>query len=711
MTTEEFHRKLTAILSADAVGYSRLMGDDEAATVKILETYKGVMSSLIRQHRGRIVDSPGDNLLAEFGSVVDAVQCAVSIQKELQTRNADLPESRRMKFRIGINLGDVIEEEDRIYGDGVNIAARLEAIADPGGICISKTAFDYIENKLPFGYRFIGEQTVKNIAKPIGAYKVLMETRVVDEEKGQKARAPFWKRKSVLSLGIIVILAIAAVLYWNVYSRRPSIELASIEPKQVHAVSEVEETPKTIAILPFANLSSDPEQVYFVDGLSEEILNSLAQIQDLNVIGRTSSFSFKGSNKTVQEIASALGADHILEGSVRKAGDALRITAQLLRGTDGVHLWSKTYDRELKDIFEIQEDIATAVADELKATLGINKSIKKLGGTDNVEAYELYLVAKGQNINFKTHDSALVSIDSAIALDNRFALAWAEKAQTHLFLSIVVPSNRASEELDAAISAARRAIEIEPNLKEAYISLMGYNIMKCDWIEAEQAMQKTFQLTEEQSSDTKIGIARFYQEVGFFEREKKILEEIRRSDPLNEVARSMYVLNLAFLGDVKRAEEEYRRGRELFNNQWEDGDITITNIRLGVDHSISSDEIIYSDPTYDAVKEHLASPKDGLAELRRIYIDRKNLSSSDFIYISLWAAHFGGLEFAMDSMEKGLSSNAASFFWNWLPVMHDVRQTPRFKKFVKDIGLVDYWNKFGWPDICHQLDNGDFECD
>jgi len=194
MESEGFKRKLSAILSADVVAYSRLMAEDESSTVKTLEEYKAVMSTLIKQHRGRVVDSPGDNLLAEFGSVVDAVQCAVSVQKELQTRNAGLPENRKMEFRIGINLGDVIEEEDRIYGDGVNIAARLEALADPGGVCISKTAFDYIENKLPFVYRFIGDQTVKNIAKRIGAYKVLMETRVIDEEEKQESKKiPFWR--------------------------------------------------------------------------------------------------------------------------------------------------------------------------------------------------------------------------------------------------------------------------------------------------------------------------------------------------------------------------------------------------------------------------------------------------------------------------------------------------------------------------------------
>ena len=175
MATEGFKRKLTAILSADAAGYSRLMGEDEAATVRTLETYRRVISDLIQQHRGRVVDSPGDNMLAEFASVVDAVQCAVAVQKEIQARNLELPETRRMQFRIGINLGDVIEEEDRLYGDGVNIAARLESLAEPGGICVSKTAFDHIETKLPLGYEYLGEQTVKNIAKPVCAYKVLME--------------------------------------------------------------------------------------------------------------------------------------------------------------------------------------------------------------------------------------------------------------------------------------------------------------------------------------------------------------------------------------------------------------------------------------------------------------------------------------------------------------------------------------------------------
>ena len=228
MSPESFKRKLTAILSADVKGYSRLMGENEAETVKTLTAYRKIMGELIQQHRGRVIDSPGDNILAEFASVVDAVQCSVAAQNEFKARNAELPENRRMEFRIGVNLGDVIEEENRIYGDGVNIAARLEALADPGGICISKTAFDHIESKLPLGYQFLGEQTVKNIAKPVGAYKVLMEPRVLPvEEKKKTKEVTFWQRKPFLAGAVAVLVVVIGVAVWNFYLRAPKIEPAS----------------------------------------------------------------------------------------------------------------------------------------------------------------------------------------------------------------------------------------------------------------------------------------------------------------------------------------------------------------------------------------------------------------------------------------------------------------------------------------------------
>ena len=217
MADEGFKRKLTAILSADAVGYSRLMAEDEAGTVRTLATYREVMVSLIKQHRGRVVDNPGDNVLAEFSSVVDAVQCAVSVQNEIQTKNADLPDNRRMEFRIGVNLGDVIDEEDRLYGDGVNIAARLEELADPGGICVSKTAFDQIETKLPLGYEYLGEQSVKNIPKPVGAYRVLMRPDAAGKVIGEKRFLGRYSRRTATAAIIILVIVAGGLIGWNIY--------------------------------------------------------------------------------------------------------------------------------------------------------------------------------------------------------------------------------------------------------------------------------------------------------------------------------------------------------------------------------------------------------------------------------------------------------------------------------------------------------------
>ena len=268
MNTQDFKRKLTAVFSADVAGYSRLMGEDEAATVKTLEAYKQVMFSLIKQHRGRVIDSPGDNLLAEFASVVDAVQCGVAVQKELQARNAGLPENRKMEFRIGINLGDVIEEGERIYGDGVNVAARIEGLALPGGVCVSGTAYDHVENKVAAEFEYLGEQAVKNIRKPVRAYRIKMDRGAPDVSMRQEITLP----------------------------DKPSI-----------------------AVLPFVNMSDDPKQEYFCDGITEEIITGLSKISGLLVIARNSSFTYKGRAVRVQEVGKDLGVKYVLEGSVRKA--------------------------------------------------------------------------------------------------------------------------------------------------------------------------------------------------------------------------------------------------------------------------------------------------------------------------------------------------------------------------------------------------------
>jgi adenylate cyclase len=365
MAAQDFKRKLTAILSADAVGYSRLMAEDEAATVKTMASYREIMSSLIKQHRGRVVDSPGDNVLAEFASVVDAVRCAVAVQKEIETRNAELTKNRRMEFRIGINLGDVIDEKDRLYGDGVNIAARLESLADPGGICISKTAFDQIETKLPLGYEYLGEKSVKNIPKPVGAYRVLMKPDAAGKVIGEKRFLGRYSRKTAMAAIIILAIVAGGLVSWNIYLQQSKkIEPASIE-KMALPLPDI----PSIAVLAFDNLTGDPTQEYFSDGITEEIITALSKVGELFVIARNSSFSYKGKPVKIQQVSEELGVRYVLEGSVRRSGDRVRVTAQLIDAIKGQHLWAESYDRDLKNIFEIQDEITMKIVTNLRIKL------------------------------------------------------------------------------------------------------------------------------------------------------------------------------------------------------------------------------------------------------------------------------------------------------------------------------------------------------
>ena len=416
MTTQEVKRKLAAILSADVKGYSRLMGEDEKGTVHTLNTYKEVMTGLIQHHRGRVVGTAGDSMLAEFASVVDAVECAVEIQKELKTRNAELPENRKMEFRIGVNLGDVIEDGDQILGDGVNIAARLESLSEAGGICISGTAFDQVRNKLELGYEYLGEQTVKNIALPVRVYKVMMEPEAAGKVIGEKKIKPRQWQRVVLSLGVVLIVVIAAVVIWKLYTpSAPQPEIASKEkvvtpqPEKAPTAAppSAEVTPKekvvpplpekvtkptppptpkmevaskekmafslpdepSIAVLPFVNMSGDPKQEFLSDGITEEIITALSKVRHLFVISRQSTFSYKGKPVKVRQVSEELGVRYVLEGSLQRSGDRIRITAQLIDALTGRHIWAERYDRDLTDLFALQDEITLKILTALRVRL------------------------------------------------------------------------------------------------------------------------------------------------------------------------------------------------------------------------------------------------------------------------------------------------------------------------------------------------------
>jgi TolB-like protein len=470
----------------------------------------------------------------------------------------------------------------------------------------------------------------------------------------------------------------------------------------------VQEKP-SIAVLPFDDLSPEKDQEYFVLGLSEEILNAIDQIPGLTVKARTSSFSFEDQDKTFQEIAGVLGVDHILQGSVRKADDNLRITARLIKVADVSSRWSETYDRKLKDIFEIQEDIANNVADKLKLTL---EAFKLLGGTENVKAYELFLVAIGQNYDDEDN-RAVELIDAAIELDPEFAVAWARKGMFHLNLAVSGPVNLSSVELEKGLNSALKAIEIEPKLGKGYLTLGSAHMTRGEFIEAERAYREGMKLTTESFDYFHYGLMWHYTVVGYIEKSFELLRKMPQNDPLNSGIPMGNLFIAVLQGDLERAEEEYERCKEIFGEQ-RLSEIFMTVARLAAKDNLSVDgipESLRTDPVWAILVDHIESPKEVLKKLRLLYSNDNDLSSEDFEFLACIAAHQGDPEFALSVIERAINLQATGFNTIWFPVMHGVRQQPRFKEFVREIGLVDYWKEYGWPDLCRPVGDDDFVCD
>jgi TolB-like protein/class 3 adenylate cyclase/Flp pilus assembly protein TadD len=437
LATGRVERRLAAILAADVAGYSRLMGADEEGTH---ERLKGLRRELadpkIKEHRGRIVKTTGDGLLIEFASVVDAVRCAVEVQREMAERNADVSPDRRIEFRMGINLGDIIKDGRDIYGDGVNVAARLEALAEPGGICVSRVVRDQVRDKLAFSFEDMGEQQVKNIARPVRVHRI-----VLGEGAGPSEATAGGAVNPLLAL-----------------PDKPSI-----------------------AVLPFQNMSGDPEQEYFVDGMVEEIITALSRIRWLFVIARNSSFTYKGQAVDVKRVGRELGVRYVLEGSVRKGGNRVRITAQLIDALTDAHLWADRFDGSLEDVFKLQDEVASSVAGVIEPALQaaeIRRSAER--PTSDLTAYDLYLRAlplyesgeKNQTIE------ALELLGRAIGRDPRYSLALALAAQCHAHLHVSGwtddPELHRRRAVDLAQCALRGAGD-DPNTLGRAAHALGYS--------------------------------------------------------------------------------------------------------------------------------------------------------------------------------------------------------------------------------------------
>ena len=348
MTDNSVSRKLAAILSADVVGFSRMMEADESGTLAALKAHRSeLFDPKIASYHGRMVKTTGDSYLIEFPSIVEAVQCAIELQTGMSERNADTPDNRRFRFRVGINVGDVMIEDDDLFGDGVNVAARLQEIAEPAEVYISRSARDQIRDKLDVPLEDLGERQVKNIARPVRVFRVQIA--------GQPETPPPTQDQQ-----------------------------AKVSPQAVEQNS--------IAVLPFENMSGDPEQEYFADGIAEDIITALSKLSELFVIARNSTFTFKGQSVKVQQVSSELGARYVLEGSVRKAGNRVRITAQLVDGETGGHLWAERYDRDLEDIFEVQDEVTQQIVAALEVTLKSGQSERLASHeTDDVDVYDCLL--------------------------------------------------------------------------------------------------------------------------------------------------------------------------------------------------------------------------------------------------------------------------------------------------------------------------------
>lgn len=477
MNDKQINRKLTAILSADAKGYSRLMGKDDVGTVQTLKSCHEVMKEEIQRNHGRVIDSPGDNLLAEFASIVDAVRCALDIQERLSIDAADIPEDQRMLFRIGVNLGDVIVDGDRIYGDGVNIAARLESLADAGGICLSGSAYDQIQNKLAFDGEYIGEQQVKNIVTPIKVYKIWPDPdadgHIVSEKKTTGARR-LWPA----AVAFLIILVGAAAFYtWQGYQKR---ELATDTTQSQQQAAARSSDKSSIAVLPFSNLSDDKEQEYFSDGITNDIITDLSKFRELAVTASNTVFKYKGKSVDVRDVGRDLNVAYVLEGSVQKAADRVRINTQLIDASNGNHVWADRFDRKTADIFKLQDEIIENIVRKLALKIDQNERERVFHKqTDNLEAYDYLLKAYHHSYQRGRENTTKAKeyFKKTIELDPNYADAYAGLADVRMRDALFGYTEFPDLAFQQAEELVKKAIVLDESNGLAYGKL-GYIYMR-----------------------------------------------------------------------------------------------------------------------------------------------------------------------------------------------------------------------------------------
>jgi len=571
--TEE--RKLAAIMFTDMVGYSALAQRDDKVALELLEEHRRLLREIFPRFHGTEIKTIGDAFLVEFGSALEAAQCAIEIQRTLAKRNHDVTSNRRVELKIGIHIGDVMHRGGDVYGDGVNIASRIEQLAGAGGICVSMDVERQIRNALEARFEKFGSADLKNIKLPMDLFRI-----VLPWEKGAESPAKRTSKKSPLLIpaAILVLLALLAGWWWMQPSSKNQ---QSVGAHALPAAPTNTPDQKSVAVLPFVNLSDEKGSEYFSDGVSEELLTVLQKIPGMHVAARTSAFSFKGKNATAQEIGQKLGVAYLVEGSVRKAAEAVRIAARLTRADTGEELWSENFTRNLKDVFAVQTELAETIVAQLRGQLtgaGAGSADKQKiqaevqaaekGGTKNLDAHEYYLQGRfyENRHSEKSAREALAAYQRAVALDPGFALAWAGVAQTNLWLA-AFSTEGGQKGFDAHLASARdavaRALSIEPDLPNGLLARATIETnFDFNWNGAAQTVAKALALAP---ADPNIVIAAANLEIarGNMDRAIELYRKAVDLDPVNAQARSFLAFNLAATKRFAEARAEFPRVVEL----------------------------------------------------------------------------------------------------------------------------------------------------
>ncbi len=472
---ERLPRKLAAILYADVVGYSRMAGEDEDATHRRLKESLELVSRAVTSYHGRVINYSGDAALAMFEAVVDALSCAAAIQRDIEILNQDVPDERKIQFRIGINLGDIIEDDGDIFGDGVNIAARLEKLSEPGGICVSESAHAAAGRNLPFDFEFMGEQQVKNIADPVRAYHARLKSEAELPGPGElRTRKPPWLPIAV-TIAVVLLFLAGTFLWLNPWEAvdkpvEKTVEKStSVEPMVLPPMDK-----PSVAVLPFVNISGDDEQEYFSDGMTEDLITDLSKILNMTVIARSSTSGYKGKEIDIREVGKALNVQYVLEGSVRKIGERVRINAQLIDATTGGHLWAERYDGDLNDIFSLQDQVLKKIVGSLKLELS-EEERRRLAkkGTDSIAAHDLYLRGLFQESTFSRegNQEAMRLYEQALSIDPDYALPYTRIANILEMGSRNGWSNDIQGDLAKAVELTEKAIILDPQNPKIHWSL------------------------------------------------------------------------------------------------------------------------------------------------------------------------------------------------------------------------------------------------